>query len=377
MRDGGGAIDAAIATTLCLAVVTPHRTSLDASGSLLYWEYRQSRTTEPTLIEWGGVGNAANINATGPPRLLVGLAALHAKLGVLSWSKLLQPAIDVARIGFNVSTGLAMAAASREILEYTAGEHRTEPPLAEYLQSLQRNTSEELCIIWSCESSVWWSSVASVLAGGWRVWTGGAGARASVALAAALDPLPLTPLEAFRRVVANLEKQASIAEDTWPTGVASGLAVVDPQDTYVALSSGLSVAFGSGNITKNGWREDIPSAPLDLAPSILVDETVCGTRYIMGAESLSALAEGAAAVLVNGPLLVVKSVESARVLVETNGFLALEPDRLLPPAALSTLQLGPPVNASLPLPALNVIQQTGDTLLSHADSRGGGVASRF
>ncbi|VVD05344.1 unnamed protein product [Leptidea sinapis] len=275
MRDGGGAIDAAIATTLCLAVVTPHRTSLDASGSLLYWEYRQSRTTEPTLIEWGGVGNAANINATGPPRLLVGLAALHAKLGVLSWSKLLQPAIDVARIGFNVSTGLAMAAASREILEYTAGEHRTEPLLAEYLQS------------------------------------------------------------------------------------------------------GLSVAFGSGNITKNGWREDIPSAPLDLAPSILVDETVCGTRYIMGAESLSALAEGAAAVLVNGPLLVVKSVESARVLVETNGFLALEPDRLLPPAALSTLQLGPPVNASLPLPALNVIQQTGDTLLSHADSRGGGVASRF
>lgn len=71
-----------------------------------------------------------------------------------------------------------------------------------------------------------------------------------------------------------------------------------------------------------------------------------------------------------------EAVESARVAIEVNGSLALEPDRVLPPAALAALT-GPPLNATLPLAALNLVQQKGDELLSHADSRGGGLASRF
>ncbi|XP_038207181.1 glutathione hydrolase 6-like isoform X2 [Zerene cesonia] len=373
MRDGGGAIDAAIASSLCLAVVAPHRTSLDASGSLLFWEYRKSPTEQPTLIEWGGIQNTSLSPA---PRLIVAMAALHKTYGVMPWSKLLKPAIDLASTGYNVSTGLSIAAASQAEPGYITGSIRKEPLLASYLQLLQHNTSTELCATWPCEVLAP-TTRAAVLAGPWRVWTGSAGAMAATALAAALDPAPLTALDGFQRVVASLQAQATAAAGSWPSGVASGLAVIDPLDTYVALVTGLSVGFGSGNMTGDGWKQDTPPTPLDLAPAILVDEFVCGTRYVMGAESLSALAEGAGAALIEGPLNIVDAVESARVAVGAGGTLALEPDRLLPPAALATLLNGIPLNATLPLAALNLVQQRGDELLSHADSRGGGLASRF
>ncbi|XP_047515172.1 glutathione hydrolase 6-like isoform X1 [Pieris napi] len=375
MRAGGRAIDAAIASSFCLAVVAPHRTSLDASGSLLYWEYRRMPYLQPAVMEWGGIRSSLDPNPV--PRLVLGLAALHDKYGTMPWPKLLQPAIDLARNGFNISAGLAIASASQLSPGYVAGTLHTEPLLADYLQTLQQNSSAELCASWLCESSVVSSTVGTVRAGTWRIWAGSAGARAAIALSTAFEPAPLSSLEAYHRVVASLQSQAISAADSWPSGVASGLAVVDSQDTYVALVTGLSAPFGSGQDTLSGWKQDIPSAPLDLAPAILVDEFVCGTRYIMGAESLSALAQGAATALMDGPLNIVEAVESARVAVEAGGSLALEPDRILSPAALATLLKGPPLNATLPLAALNLVQQRSDELLSHADSRGGGLASRF
>ncbi|CAK1544262.1 unnamed protein product [Leptosia nina] len=360
IRAGGRAIDASIATSFCLAVVAPHRTSLDA---------------QPTLVEWSGNHNSLDTNPV--PRLVLGLAAIHDTYGTLPWPTLLQPAIDLARNGFNVSAGLAIASSSLFIPGYVAGALRTEPILADYLQSLQQNTSAELCAAWLCESLVISSSVGTVKAGTWRIWAGSSGARAAIALSSAFEPLPLSSLEALQRVVANLQSQAISAAETWPSGVSSGLAVVDPQDTYVALVTGLTVAFGSGKEMPDGWRQDIPAAPLDLAPAILVDEFVCGTRYIMGAESLSALAQGVATAFMDGPLNIVEAVESARVVVEAGGSLAIEPNRILPLAVLSALFKGLPGNATLPLAALNMVQQRSDELLSHADSRGGGLASRF
>ena len=39
----------------------------------------------------------------------------------------------------------------------------------------------------------------------------------------------------MRSAVESLKSQATAAGAQWPRGVASGLAVVDPRDTYVAL----------------------------------------------------------------------------------------------------------------------------------------------
>ncbi|KAL4701983.1 hypothetical protein ACJJTC_011709 [Scirpophaga incertulas] len=118
------------------------------SGALLYWEYRASPLGEPLAAEWGGpaadaadVADAADAGQTDgrrpprPPRLVAALAALHARYGALPWPRLLQPAARVAREGFLVSEGLAAVEGG------PAGEHRTALPLAEYLETLQANTS--------------------------------------------------------------------------------------------------------------------------------------------------------------------------------------------------------------------------------------------
>ncbi|XP_046961843.1 glutathione hydrolase 6-like [Vanessa cardui] len=387
LQAGGRALDAAAAAALCLAVLAPHRTSLDASGSLVYWEYRSLRTQLPTVVEWGGAEAPGKEVTARPPRLLVALAALHAKLGALPWSQVLQPAIDLARAGFLVTDGLALEAESRGITGYTPHAIRNEPALAEYLESLQSNTTAELCAAWSCGDAVRWrDDAAAVPAGPWRAWAAGAGgARAAEALRAAfsVDSVQITPSNVLKGVVDSLKTQWQTAGAQAPAGVASGLAVVDARDTYAALVTGLSMPFGSGagsvgSESSSPWVRDEPTTPLDLAPAIIVDEHVCGTRYVMGAESGAALAEGAASALSGGgagAAGAVDAVEGARVLVLAGGALALE--RGHAPPDLPELATLPTLNSSSALPALNFVQQRGDALLSHADSRGGGVASRF
>ncbi|CAH0726262.1 unnamed protein product, partial [Brenthis ino] len=392
LRAGGAAPDAAAAAALCLAVLAPHRTSLDASGSLVHWEYRQSRTMLPTTAVWGadgtvGLSVGGNSSVTRPPRLVAALAALHARLGLLPWEQVLQPAIDLARTGYVVSASLSAAAAARGLPGYTPTALRTEPALADYLESLKNYTSSELCALWSCAGAVRWEAAAAgAAAGAWRVWAAGAGgALATAALRAALAP-GSTPASALQTAVQSLQTQAQAAGARWPRGVAAGLAVVDPRDTYVALVTGLSTPFGSDlSDGPEAWSRDEPAAPLDLAPAIITDQHICGTRYVVGGESGIALAQAAAVALSGAVAGAADAVEAARVLVLPGGSLAAEPGRApgLPPPGPPPAGPPPPGPPGLPaandtvLPAVNFVQQKGDALLSHADSRGEGLASRF
>ncbi|KAJ0182179.1 hypothetical protein K1T71_002901 [Dendrolimus kikuchii] len=375
LKRGGRALDAAVAAALCLAVLDPHRTSLDASGALLYWEYGQVRAqgATPEAVEWGGPG----ATAMRAPRLLAALAALHAGRGALPWADLLQPAIRLARGGFPVSEGLAVASAAEAAGGGAAsplapGTIDTAPLLADYLESLQHNTSAELSSAWSSEGVLVRSTGVALDAGAWRLVAAGAGAAlAGRALAAALQPPPSTVEDASERVIGALQREAAAAAWT-PTGVATGLAVVDQHDTYVALVTGLSRPFGSGALQSGGWRADAPVAPLDLAPAIMVQQQVCGTRYVLGAESAAALAQGAAVLAVEGPLGA-GAVERPRIALAPGGALLVE--ALRPTLAPASAAAG--ANASLPYAAVNVVRQQSDALLSHADSRGGGLAYRF
>ncbi|XP_045764930.1 glutathione hydrolase 6-like [Maniola jurtina] len=373
LRRGGRAADASVATALCLAVLTPHRTSLDASGSLIYWEYRLSRSQLPTVLEWGAGVEAANASRERPPRLLVALAALHQRYGTRPWAELLQPAIDLARAGYPVSATLAAAAAAAGLAGY-ATPTRSDPGLADYLDALRHNTSSELCLSWHCPAAVRWAEgVPAARAGAWRVWGAGAGgALAVLALQSALDAASVdnstsTVDSVLQSVVSSLQQQSVARAAQWPGGVASGVAVVDPRDTYVALVTGLSTPFGSeagagaASASAGAWARDAPAAPLDLAPAIIADQHVCGARYVVGAEAGAALAQGAAAMLLATPGGAVAAAERARLLLRPPARLLPEPAPPAPPGA----------------PALNFVLQRGDALLSHADSRGGGVASRF
>ncbi|KAI5636056.1 gamma-glutamyltransferase 6-like isoform X1 [Phthorimaea operculella] len=354
LKAGGRAMDAAVTAALCLAVVTPHRTSLDASGSLLYWEYRTSHAQPPVLFEWGEV--SINNTADRPPKMVAAFAALHAQLGVLPWSRVVQPAITIAR---SSSTSLNMS-------------------IADFLERFQYNSSSELASHWNSDKLVQHSTPIEYTAGNWKVYIGGAGSVvAGTALAATLmSPLP-DPDAAFQRVVTALQ-QASLHGEWPPAGVASGLAVVDRLDTYVALTTGLSIPLGSGPVSPYGLIYDEPQAPLDLAPAIIVQQHVCGKRYIIGAESSGALAQAATALLTfdDTPLhpSLTPAVENPRVSVFANGVLAIEAEKA-PPIALPTASTV--VNATLPYPAVNVVMQKADAMMSTADSRGGGQSSRF
>jgi gamma-glutamyltranspeptidase/glutathione hydrolase len=115
LKQGGNAIDAAIATQLALAVVYPGAGNIGgggfmvarlSNGKLLALDYRETAPLHADrdmyLDENGNVEDGKSLNghfASGVPGTIAGLFA-SAKYGKLSFNKLIQPAIDLAQKGF-------------------------------------------------------------------------------------------------------------------------------------------------------------------------------------------------------------------------------------------------------------------------------------
>src|SRR6478672_8410941 len=115
LKQGGNAIDAAIATQLALAVVYPNAGNIGgggfmvarlSKGKLLALDYRETAPLHADrdmyLDEKGNVEAGKSVNghfACGVPGTIAGLFA-SAKYGKLSFDKLIQPAIDLAEKGF-------------------------------------------------------------------------------------------------------------------------------------------------------------------------------------------------------------------------------------------------------------------------------------
>ncbi len=115
LKQGGNAIDAAIATQLALAVVYPNAGNIGGGGfmvarlsnrKLLALDYRETAPIHADrdmyLDEKGNVETGKSVNghfASGVPGTIAGLFA-SAKYGKLSFDKLIQPAIDLAEKGF-------------------------------------------------------------------------------------------------------------------------------------------------------------------------------------------------------------------------------------------------------------------------------------
>ena len=115
LKEGGNAIDAAIAAQLVLAVVYPGAGNIGgggfmvarlASGKVLALDYREMAPLHADrdmyLDEKGNVQAGKSLNghlASGVPGTVAGLFAA-AKYGKLPFKKLIQPAIDLAEKGF-------------------------------------------------------------------------------------------------------------------------------------------------------------------------------------------------------------------------------------------------------------------------------------
>ena len=126
MRDGGNAIDAAVATAFALAVTYPTAGNIGGGGFLVYrpaegdsvaYDFRETAPARslPTMFmkdgEYDRVSHHNSHLAVGVPGTVAGLHLAWSEHGSLPWQRLVEPAVTLARDGFTVTDGLARSLA--------------------------------------------------------------------------------------------------------------------------------------------------------------------------------------------------------------------------------------------------------------------------
>jgi gamma-glutamyltranspeptidase/glutathione hydrolase len=171
MREGGNAVDAAVATGFALAVVHPSAGNLGGGGFMLYrtargethfLDFREKAPTAATrdmyLDKQGNVTGESQFGyrSAGVPGTVAGLVDAERRWGKLGLAKVMQPAIRLAREGAAVTqyeaasmhdADLARDPESRRIFQrngrfYEQGEVLKQPQLARTLERIARNPKE-------------------------------------------------------------------------------------------------------------------------------------------------------------------------------------------------------------------------------------------
>jgi gamma-glutamyltranspeptidase/glutathione hydrolase/leukotriene-C4 hydrolase len=124
MKKGGNAVDAAVGSAFCTGVINLHSTGIGGGGFMLIYnattqetyalDFREKAPEEipdevmdkyvanPTSTIIGGL-------AIGVPGQVKGLHEAHRQFGKLKWEEVIEPSINIARDGFEVTTTLADA----------------------------------------------------------------------------------------------------------------------------------------------------------------------------------------------------------------------------------------------------------------------------
>jgi len=167
IKDGGTAVDAAVATAFALAVVHPTAGNIGGGGFLVYrpstgepvaYDFREvaPAKSSPTMFLENGKYSAKlqhnSYLAVGVPGTVAGLHLAWKEQGKLPWKRLVEPAVALARDGFIVSDGLArslkgelktfaqfpasLAQFSKNGAPYEAGETLRQPDLARTLERI-------------------------------------------------------------------------------------------------------------------------------------------------------------------------------------------------------------------------------------------------
>src|SRR2546430_8559843 len=127
IKDGGTAVDAAVATGFALAVVHPTACNIGgggfivfrpASGEPLAYDFREvapAKASATMFLKDGKYDAEVHHNshlAVGVPGTVAGLHLAWKEQGKLPWKRLVEPAIALAREGFAVSDGLSRSLSS-------------------------------------------------------------------------------------------------------------------------------------------------------------------------------------------------------------------------------------------------------------------------
>ena len=119
LKEGGNAVDAAIATAFAMAVTLPSAGNIGGGGFLIYhgadgqtsaFDFREkaplASTTDMYLDENGNIDYSLkhlSILSVGVPGTVAGMELAHQRYGTMEWEDLLSPAIRLAREGFPIS----------------------------------------------------------------------------------------------------------------------------------------------------------------------------------------------------------------------------------------------------------------------------------
>ncbi len=123
LKEGGNAVDAAVATAFAMAVTWPSAGNIGGGGFLVYhgadgyattFDFREKAPLAASetmyLDESGevreGYPNHLGILAVGVPGTVAGLALAHRELGKLEWPALVEPAVELARKGIPITWAL-------------------------------------------------------------------------------------------------------------------------------------------------------------------------------------------------------------------------------------------------------------------------------
>ena len=167
LREGGTAIDAAVATAFVLAVTHPTAGNIGGGGFIVFrpasgapeaYDFRETAPTgsQPTMFLEGGKYSATRHHnsyvSVGVPGTVAGLYLAWKEHGKLPWKRLVEPAIGLASDGFPVTEGLArslrsalramapypasVAQFSKNGTPYEAGDVLKQPELARTLQRI-------------------------------------------------------------------------------------------------------------------------------------------------------------------------------------------------------------------------------------------------
>ncbi|XP_074642144.1 glutathione hydrolase 1 proenzyme-like [Tubulanus polymorphus] len=109
------AIDAAIATQLCVGVLNFQRSGIGGNMMMTYYSKKENKvyTLNAMGMAPGNVKNKTNFDgakAITVPGVIMGYYEAHQKFGKMPWKDLFQPAIKLARFGFPLTRAVYMSA---------------------------------------------------------------------------------------------------------------------------------------------------------------------------------------------------------------------------------------------------------------------------
>ncbi len=106
LREGGNAVDAAIAVSFALGVVQPFDCGIGGGGAMLIYPGDGSPPVVYEYREKAPLSGKMTDGKVGLPGFVRGMEALHMDFGSREWADLLAPAISLAEAGFTVSPHL-------------------------------------------------------------------------------------------------------------------------------------------------------------------------------------------------------------------------------------------------------------------------------